>query len=102
MFTTGKGGIPGNADCGGLTSCYLWNVLGIFPVSGQDRMIVGVPRSERSIMHMPAGDFDIIREGTGIYTKSASFNGKELRNFELPASEMIKGGTLRIVMSEEP
>ena len=102
MFTTGKGGIPGNADCGGLPSCYLWNVLGIFPISGQDRMIIGVPRYERSVMHMPNGDFEIIREGKGIYTRSACFNGVELDNFELPASEMIKGGTLKIIMSENP
>lgn len=102
MFTTGKGGIPGNADCGGLTSCYLWNVLGIFPISGQDRMIVGTPRYERSVMHMPWGDFEILREGTGIYTKSASFNGKQLPNFELPASEMVKGGVLKVIMSDNP
>ena len=102
MFTTGKGGIPGNADCGGLTSCYLWNVLGIFPISGQDRMIIGTPRYERSVLHMPMGNFEIIRVGKGIYTKSASLNGKRLENFEFSASEMMNGGTLKIVMSEQP
>lgn len=102
MFTTGKGGIPGNADCGGLTSCYLWNVLGVFPISGQDRMIVGSPRYERSVLHMPAGDFEILRTGKGIYTRSATLNGRKLDTFEFKASEMIRGGVLRIEMTEEP
>ena len=102
MFTTGKGGIPGNADCGGLTSCYLWNVLGIFPISGQDRVIIGSPRYDRAVLHMPKGDLVIEREGKGIYTRSAALNGEPLDSLEFPASKMMRGGVLRITMSEEP
>ena len=36
MFTTGKNGAPGNVDSGGLSACYIWNTIGIFPVSGQN------------------------------------------------------------------
>lgn len=102
MFTTGKGGIPGNADCGGLTSCYLWNALGIFPISGQDRMIIGTPRYQQVVLHLPKGDFVIHREGNGIYPRVATLNGKLVDSFEFPASQMMDGGVLHIIMSEEP
>ncbi len=102
MFTTGRGGIPGNADSGGLTACYLWNALGIFPVSGQDRMIVCTPRYSRAVLHMENADFEIVREGNGIYVKEAFLNGRKLDNFEFSASEMAEGGRLSLVMTTEP
>ncbi len=40
-FTTGRGGAPGNVDSGGLTSCYLWNALGLFPATGLPYMLIG-------------------------------------------------------------
>lgn len=98
MFTTGNGGIPGNADAGGLTACYLWNVIGIFPISGFDRMIVGMPRYKKVTLHMPEGDLVIERHGNGTVTESAYFNENKLENFEIKASELQKGGKLIVNM----
>lgn len=98
MFTTGTGGIPGNADGGGLTACYLWNVIGLFPVSGFDRMIVGLPRYRKVTLHMPEGDLVIERCGDGNVTESAYFNERKLDNFEIKASELQKGGSLKVYM----
>ena len=102
MFTTGTGGIPGNADSGGLTACYLWNVLGVWPVSGQDRMIVGTPRYKKAVMHLPGGDFTIERQGEGIYVKEAWLDGQRLDRFEFAASRMMQGGRLVTVHSDRP
>lgn len=101
MFTTGYGGIPGNADSGGLTACYLWNVLGVFPLTGQDKMIVGTPRYEKAVLHLPKGDFEIRREGEGIYVKEAWLNGRKLEDFSFTASEMMEGGVLVTKHSRE-
>lgn len=98
MFTTGSGGIPGNADSGGLTACYLWNVIGLFPVSGFDRMIVGLPRYKKVTLHMPQGNLVIERCGDGTLTESAYFNERKLESFEVKASELQKGGRLKIYM----
>lgn len=98
MFTTGNGGIPGNADAGGLTACYLWNVIGIFPVTGFDRMIVGMPRYKKVTLHMPKADLVIERNGDGTVTDSAYFNGIQLDNFEIKASELQKGGKIVVNM----
>ena len=43
MYTTGRGGLPGNNDSGGLTSCYVWNAVGLFPVTGQPVYLIGSP-----------------------------------------------------------
>ena len=98
MFTTGRGGIPGNADSGGLTACYIWNALGLFPVSGTDIMIIGTPRFRRAVMHLPQGELEIIREGEGIYSMSAEIDGEALDNLELSVGRMMKGGRLVIHM----
>lgn len=99
MFTAGRGGIPGNADSGGLTSCYIWNAIGLFPVSGQDRIIVGSPRFKRIVMHLDCGDFTIEREGYGIYTKSAMLDGQMLDKFEFPASRLCPDSKLLVHMT---
>ncbi|MBQ2916428.1 MAG: glycoside hydrolase family 92 protein [Clostridia bacterium] len=101
MFTRGRGGIPGNNDSGGLSSCYIWNVLGLFPISGFNTMICGSPRFEEATMHLPKADLVIKRKGEGIYTKKVTFNGKILENFELSVSEMMNGGELIFEMNEE-
>ena len=37
-----------------------------------------------------------------IYVQSASLNGKQLNNFWFPASELLKGGNLNLVMGDTP
>ncbi|MBE6613389.1 MAG: glycoside hydrolase family 92 protein, partial [Ruminococcaceae bacterium] len=100
MFTDGRGGLPGNNDSGGLSSCYIWNVLGLFPISGFDTLICGTPHFDRAVMHLPAGDLVIRRQGEGIYTDSVSLNGEILADFTLSAREMMKGGELVFAMKK--
>ncbi len=103
MFTEGRGGIPGNNDSGGLCSCYLWNALGLFPVSGQDRMIIGTPRIRRARLNLANGNtFTIRKYGEGIYVKEALFNGKRLPSLEITVRGMMAGGVLKLMMTEFP
>jgi len=103
MFAEGKGGMPGNNDSGGLSSLYMWNAMGIFPVSGQDLMLIGTPRLLKSVIHMANGkDFTIRREGEGIYVQQAMLNGRRLERMSFAASEMMLGGELVLTMSTEP
>ena len=102
MFTTGRGGLPGNNDSGGLCSCYLWNALGLFPVSGQDLMIVGSPRVRSARLALAnGGTFVIRKQGDGVYVKEAWLNGKRLENLSFSARAMMAGGELRLEMTED-
>lgn len=102
MFRTaaggvGRGGIPGNNDSGGLSSCYLWNTLGIFPVSGQNWMWIAKPKFRRTVIHLANGrDFTIRREGNNAYPTSAILNGKPCEKLRFPASSMMEGGELSV------
>ena len=100
MFTEGRGGVPGNNDSGGLCSCYLWNAMGLFPVSGQDLMIVGSPRARETLLHLGnGGQFHIRKQGEGIFVKSASLNGKPLNSLSFTVRELMRGGELRLIMT---
>lgn len=95
IFTTGRGGIPGNNDSGALSSLYVWNVLGIFPVTGQNRMLIGSPRYKKAVLHLPKGkDFTIVKEGEGGCVIAAELDGEPLADFSFTASRMMQGGTL--------
>ncbi len=101
MFTTGRGGLPGNNDSGGLSSCYLWMAMGIMPVAGQDLMIICSPHNIKSTMKLNNGKtFTVERTGKGIYVKNAFLNGTKLDRLSFKASEMMNGGTLLLEMSE--
>ena len=92
---TGRGGIPGNNDSGGLSGCYLWNCLGLFPVSGQDLMLLSRPKFDRVTLTLANGKtLTIRRTGTGSCPKSASFNGKPAEQFRISASILMAGGDL--------
>ena len=102
MFTSGRGGLPGNNDSGGLSSCYLWNAMGIFPVSGQDLMIIGSPRAAETALRMGCGKtFRILRHGRGIYVRRAELNGKPLDTLCFTVREMMRGGDLALYMTED-
>ncbi len=99
MFTEGRGALPGNNDSGGLSAAYMWNVMGIFPVTGQNLMLVGCPQVDRAVIHLASGkDLTVVKHGSGSYVASASLNGKVLDDFRFTVREMMEGGTLDVTM----
>lgn len=98
MFTKGRGGLPGNNDSGALTAWYVWNALGLFPVTGQDKMIISYPLVKSAKVNLSSGKvLKITVEGEGDYVKEAFFNGEKLENFCLSVRQMIEGGELKII-----
>ncbi len=94
MFSVGRGGLPGNNDSGGLSSCYLWNALGIFPMAGFDRMFLSVPRFSRAVLHLHNGnDLTIRREGDGDPVR-VLFGGEDVGLTSFPVTDMMRGGEL--------
>ena len=59
MFTTGRGGLPGNNDSGGLTSCYVWNAIGLFPVTGQPILLIGSPLFDTASLQLGEKTFTV-------------------------------------------
>ncbi len=105
MYTTGRGGLPGNNDSGGLTSCYLWNAIGLFPVTGQPVYLIGSPLFPRAVLALPGVPFAIEApdtSGTNIYVQRARLNGAPLDRAYLTVDEVLRGGTLALEMGPKP
>lgn len=97
MFAKGRGGLPGNNDTGALSSWYVWNALGIFPVTGQDKMLISNPLIRSARIHLlNHNTFTVKVEGTGEYVDTAELNGINLSDFTFSVIDMLKGGELVI------
>ena len=111
QFGTGRGGLPGNDDSGGLSSWYVWASLGLFPVAGQNLFLVSAPSFAESRIRVTGGDSVTIetrgfveprRGGPPQYVQSVEFNGAPLERTWLRGTEVHHGGTLCIELGPEP
>ncbi|MFI7541569.1 GH92 family glycosyl hydrolase [Actinoplanes sp. NPDC049599] len=117
QFGTGRGGLPGNDDSGGLSSWYVWASLGLFPVAGQNLFLINAPAFERGALTV--GDREFVVETSGHretpigadgiehdqptqYVQSASLNGKPLHAGHLSAADVHRGGRLHLTLGPEP
>ncbi len=95
MFTEGRGGLPGNNDTGALSSWYVWNALGLFPVSGQDKMLIGSPIIRNAKIQLANGKtLEICVQGKGVFVEKAVWNGKKLQKMQLPVRDLMQGGEM--------
>lgn len=105
-FDHSPGGLPGNDDSGGLSSWYVWNALGLFPLSGSGRFFVSLPLLDqaeirncgfrvRRISSSPNG-------GAPVYFRKLRLNGEELSRTFLSLAEVLSGGELEIHLTDQP
>ena len=101
-FGLGKGGLPGNNDSGGLSSCFVWNVLGLFPASGRGEVLIGSPHFEKAVLHLSSGkvlEIEAVNVSADRYhVEKAEFNGKAVDDFRIPMQELMQGGKLVVWM----
>lgn len=94
-FKSGRDGLPGNNDSGGLSACYMWNFLGLFPISGQDSMFLGVPKAKKAILHLTNGkDLIIISNITNGLVNKVLFNGQVVNDYKISVNSLFNGGEL--------
>jgi putative alpha-1,2-mannosidase len=98
VFGLGKGALPGNNDSGGLSSLFMWNSLGIFPASGRGEFLIGSPCVRGAEIALGNGNtLKISTEmGDTVYVDKVTFNGKEIKDYRIPMSEITRGGELMI------
>lgn len=101
-FGLGTGGLPGNNDSGGLSSLFIWNTLGIFPVSGSGIFLIGSPQIEQADIALSSGKRLSIRvdrkNEKQIYVDRVSWNGKDIASYKIAAQELMQGGVLQFYM----
>lgn len=103
-FRNTRGGLPGNDDAGAMTSWYVWNAIGLFPISGQDILLIGSPKFES--VRMNTKNPFVVRTNNNstnnIYVQSARLNGLPLDRPFLYFSEFYAGGELVLEMGDQP
>lgn len=110
QFGTGRGGLPGNDDSGGLSSWYVWASLGLFPVAGQGIVLVGPPSWREA--RLQAGHAQV-RVTTGGFVEpepgapaqqvvSAHWEGRSLERTWLSSTELFAGGHLHLELGPRP
>lgn len=105
QFTTGRGGLPGNDDSGGLSSWYVWSAIGIFPVTGLPIMLIGSPYYDKATIKMQGGEFTIVANHQSLencYVQSAQLNGRSIDRCYLKMSEFHADAELVLEMGPEP
>jgi putative alpha-1,2-mannosidase len=103
-FGDGPGGLPGNDDCGTMSSWYLFTALGFFPVPGYDKYYVGSPRYTAAEITIPDGAFRITApaaSATNFVPRSASLDGKSLPDFIFRHSDIVEGAELEVELASE-
>jgi len=110
QFGTGRGGLPGNDDSGGLSSWYVWASLGLFPVAGQGLFLVNAPAWKES--RLDVGGRTLTVETTGFvepepggpaqHVRSVSLDGRPLDRTWLTSAEVHQGGRLHVTLGSTP
>jgi putative alpha-1,2-mannosidase len=105
QFATGRGGLPGNDDSGGLSSWLVWSMMGLFPVTGMPVMLICSPVFPRVALKLPGGEF-VVRtrnhHADHYYVQRAWLNGRELDRSYLKLSEFQAESELLLEMGKEP
>lgn len=87
-------GLPGNDDSGAMSSWLVFNMMGIYPVAGQNLYLIGSPMIPSYTIHLPNGkDLKVVAKGNEWNVKS-QYDEAILRGTSLTHRQLLKGGTL--------
>ncbi|MEZ2338065.1 GH92 family glycosyl hydrolase [Mucilaginibacter sp. RCC_168] len=97
-------GLPGNDDLGAMSSAYIFNALGIFPVSpGKPLYAIGAPLFQAVTLHLAAHKTWTIKvknqSAGNKYVSSLTVNDKAYEQLVLPHATIANGGIMRFTMS---
>ena len=103
MFSDQPDGVPGNDDGGTMGAWYVLSTLGLYPVAGSDRWILGAPRFPQA--RIDVGGHELVIEADGVsdaakYVKSVELDGVPIEVPYLTHAQLASAQTLRFVMTE--
>lgn len=106
LYDDTPAGICGNDDAGQMSAWYVMSTMGIYPVSPVDKdYIITTPLFEKSVIHLENGKtFTIIAPEADKkkYISKIYLNEKEINDYKITHEDIMKGGELRMVLSNVP
>ena len=101
----GPDGLPGNDDGGTMSAWYVFTALGLYPLAGSDRYVLGAPRFPKAVLRVPGGVFTIEAfeaSAKNLWVQAVELNGRALRVPELTQADLKPGGRLVFRMGASP
>lgn len=97
----------GNEDCGQMSSWYVFNALGFYPVNpAQGVYAFGSPLVDSATIHLENGKVFTVKtlnnSSENKYIQSVLLNAKETNNNYILHEEILEGGTLVFKMGPKP
>lgn len=101
QYSDAPDGLSGNEDCGQMSAWYVLASIGLYPVNPADTLYaISKPPFGEITIDLGGRTIRIEKEGNGDYFKSIRWNGEELNTPFISHQQLIKGGTLEIIMSD--
>ncbi|PHH90632.1 hypothetical protein CDD83_3079 [Cordyceps sp. RAO-2017] len=102
-------GLPGNSDAGAMESWLLWNMIGLYPMTGQPVFLIGSPWLSNLTIDLGRGkQLRVESSGGGgdddaFYVQSLRVNGQPWNRSWLTWHDVFAdGGTLQFVLGSNP
>jgi len=99
-------GLVGNDDLGQMSAWFIFTSLGFYPVApASNQYVLGRPFVDRAVLHLPNGkvltiDSVQLSDDHG-FVKDILLNGKSLDRTYVTHDELMNGGELRFIFSNE-
>ena len=89
-------GYPGDEDNGSMSSWYLLNSLGIYPVTpGTGQYLIGIPNLDKACLHLPRGKQIVINCKGNVpqyqFVTKLDFNHHPYHKLYLTHDDLVKG-----------
>ncbi len=107
FYKNSPDGLIGNEDCGQMSAWYILSASGFYPVTPGDGIYVfGTPLFREVKYKLENGKTFTVKapnvSTTNFYIGSARINGRQLDAPILTHDELMKGGSLEFVMTDQP
>ena len=108
LYNSTPAGVPGNDDCGQISSWFVFAALGFYPVNAATGVyVLGSPIVDRAVLRNPltGSKFSIVAENNSaqnVFIQRAELNGQELHRSWLTHEQITAEGELHLRMAPAP
>jgi len=108
LYNNTPQGVPGNDDCGQISTWFVFAALGFYPVNAVTGVyVLGSPLVNRATLRNPAQGttFTVIAQNNSdenLYVQSVELNRKPLTHSWFTHADIVAGGELRFHLGREP
>jgi predicted alpha-1,2-mannosidase len=105
LYDDTPAGLAGNDDGGTLGSWYVLSTLGLYPIPGSDRYVIGAPRFPQARVVVGGHELVIAAPDVSdehLYVRAVTLDGVPVEGWELTHAQLTAASELRFEMSDVP